>query len=65
MKGHTRCPICGRPVDLATNRHRPFCSRRCKMVDLGSWFKEDYKIVGEDLDHSPELPHQIDQSKKE
>ena len=45
-----RCPICKRPVDFAQSHYRPFCSKRCKMIDLGSWFKEDYRIMGEDLD---------------
>ncbi|MCB9602096.1 MAG: DNA gyrase inhibitor YacG [Sandaracinus sp.] len=35
------CPICDRPVDAA---HRPFCSKRCKTIDLGSWLDGDYTI---------------------
>jgi hypothetical protein len=27
-----------------TNRYRPFCSERCKLVDLGKWASEDYRI---------------------
>ncbi|OCC15467.1 DNA gyrase inhibitor [Dissulfuribacter thermophilus] len=42
-----RCPICEAPVDFFQNPYRPFCSKRCKMVDLGAWFKEDYRIKGE------------------
>ena len=36
-----RCPICGRP---AVERHRPFCSPRCAMIDLGRWLGGDYRI---------------------
>ncbi|HEV2548870.1 MAG TPA: DNA gyrase inhibitor YacG [Stellaceae bacterium] len=36
-----RCPICGKPTIV---RHRPFCSRRCAIIDLGRWLKEDYHI---------------------
>lgn len=35
------CPICDRRVDVA---HRPFCSKRCKSIDLGSWLGGDYAI---------------------
>ena len=42
------CPICGKPVDTG---FRPFCSRRCKDVDLSRWFGESYRIpvVDDDL----------------
>jgi len=43
------CPVCGSPVDFSMNPYRPFCSKRCKMVDLGAWFKEDYRINGEPM----------------
>ncbi|UCD75290.1 MAG: tRNA (adenosine(37)-N6)-threonylcarbamoyltransferase complex ATPase subunit type 1 TsaE [Phycisphaerales bacterium] len=36
-----RCPICGTPVGPADKRF-PFCSERCRYVDLGRWFDEDY-----------------------
>ncbi|MBX9702291.1 MAG: DNA gyrase inhibitor YacG [Acetobacteraceae bacterium] len=36
------CPVCGRvPPDA---RFRPFCSARCRQVDLGRWLAEDYAI---------------------
>ncbi len=35
------CPICGKP---AAERFRPFCSGRCKDVDLNRWFKGAYAI---------------------
>ena len=37
-----RCPMCRRP---AVARYRPFCSRRCADLDLGSWLSEDYRIA--------------------
>ncbi len=49
-KNTTRCPICKKPVDFSKSPFRPFCSKRCKMIDLGSWFKEDYRIMGEVMD---------------
>jgi uncharacterized protein len=36
-----RCPVCGKPRDA---RFRPFCSRRCRDVDLGRWFNQAYAI---------------------
>ena len=40
-----RCPSCGKQDEVASDfRWRPFCSRRCKMVDLGNWLDEVYKI---------------------
>ena len=39
------CPQCGRPVEwAATSRWRPFCSARCKMIDLGAWAAESYRV---------------------
>ena len=42
------CPICGKPVE--DRSHRPFCSARCKRVDLGRWFGEAYRVPVEDED---------------
>jgi uncharacterized protein len=36
-----RCPICGRP---RVHEYRPFCSARCRDVDLGRWFGEAYRV---------------------
>ncbi len=42
-----KCPICGRPAPpRAENRSFPFCSDRCRLVDLGRWLGEDYRIPG-------------------
>lgn len=42
-----RCPRCVRFVDWEGNPWRPFCSERCKLVDLGTWVDEEYKVPGE------------------
>jgi uncharacterized protein len=40
-----KCPTCGKPVEwLPENRFRPFCSERCKKIDLGAWASEDYRV---------------------
>ena len=41
------CPTCRKPVERDT-AFVPFCSARCKMVDLGRWFRGDYVVAGED-----------------
>ncbi|MDD5405194.1 MAG: DNA gyrase inhibitor YacG [Sulfuricella sp.] len=39
------CPTCGKPIPYATdNPYRPFCSRRCKLIDLGQWANEEFRI---------------------
>ena len=40
------CATCRKPVP-GRARYRPFCSARCKMVDLGRWFHEEYFVPGE------------------
>jgi uncharacterized protein len=40
------CPICRKQVPVldADAPHRPFCSQRCKSIDLGSWLTGSYRI---------------------
>jgi endogenous inhibitor of DNA gyrase (YacG/DUF329 family) len=39
--GKGKCPICGKP---SVPEFRPFCSARCKQVDLNRWFSESYRV---------------------
>lgn len=40
-----KCPTCGQKAVYSTsNPFRPFCSERCKLIDLGEWAKENYRI---------------------
>ena len=40
-----KCPQCGTPVRwVSENRFRPFCSERCKQIDLGAWASESYRV---------------------
>ena len=42
-----KCPTCGKPSPFTKeNRWRPFCSERCKLIDLGAWFDESNRIPG-------------------
>jgi endogenous inhibitor of DNA gyrase (YacG/DUF329 family) len=39
------CPTCGALAPYAAgNPYRPFCSQRCKLIDLGQWAAENYRI---------------------
>lgn len=41
------CPICGAMVKArAENSAFPFCSTRCKTIDLGKWLSEEYRVPG-------------------
>ena len=44
---HIRCPICKREIKDAPDDlpSRPFCSARCKTIDLGNWLSESYRIT--------------------
>ncbi len=42
----TTCPICGKKSVWEDNPFRPFCSERCRLIDLGKWASEDYRIPG-------------------
>lgn len=44
------CPTCRVETTWENNPHRPFCSKRCQMVDLGGWIEERYKIPGDDFE---------------
>jgi endogenous inhibitor of DNA gyrase (YacG/DUF329 family) len=45
-----KCPRCGRETESAGNPYRPFCSKRCKLIDLGNWVSETYRIPPKNLD---------------
>jgi len=39
------CPQCGQLSEFSpANPYRPFCSERCKLIDLGQWASENYRI---------------------
>jgi endogenous inhibitor of DNA gyrase (YacG/DUF329 family) len=44
MAAKLKCPICGKPVEFNAPPVGSFCSERCKLIDLGKWLGEDYKV---------------------
>lgn len=51
------CPLCGKAEIWSTeNRWRPFCSERCKLIDLGQWATEKYRVPVAKSEPDPTLP---------
>lgn len=46
------CPICRKPVDSETHAEFPFCSERCRLLDLGNWSSEKYAVSESALDET-------------
>jgi hypothetical protein len=45
------CPTCGKEHAWDTsNRFRPFCSERCRLIDLGKWANEEYRVEQRERD---------------
>ena len=54
MARTVKCPTCRVETTWEDNPHRPFCSKRCQMNDLGAWVEERYKIPGDDFEMTPD-----------
>ena len=44
-----KCPQCKKMAPYTNNPSRPFCSERCKLIDLGVWASEGYRIQGDPI----------------
>jgi endogenous inhibitor of DNA gyrase (YacG/DUF329 family) len=53
------CPICKKPVD-PSSENVPFCSDRCRVIDLGKWASGDYRVSSPVLD--PDLLEEVEQA---
>ncbi|MDD2319337.1 MAG: DNA gyrase inhibitor YacG [Geobacteraceae bacterium] len=49
------CPICRKETEWQGNPHRPFCSDRCRMIDLGAWSSEEYRVPSETFPSAEEI----------
>ncbi|MGP4787712.1 DNA gyrase inhibitor YacG [Psychrobacter sp. 1Y11] len=49
------CPRCGTLTAWQDNKSKPFCSERCKLIDLGAWASEEYTLPAESTPFSDEL----------
>jgi endogenous inhibitor of DNA gyrase (YacG/DUF329 family) len=51
-----RCPVCKREFEQATSPALPFCSERCRTIDLGRWLGESYSLPVVPDPDADELP---------
>lgn len=65
-KLEVKCPCCKKSFEYYSSDFRPFCTERCKMVDMGHWFDESYTIAGKDntvyVEESEALQKLIDET---
>ena len=57
-----RCPICDRQFDPAASPAMPFCSDRCRQIDLGRWLREVYSVPVQRNPDEEETPGDSDRS---
>jgi len=48
------CPTCKKETQKEGNNHFPFCSERCRLLDLGQWLDGGYSVPGSDSGPSPD-----------
>lgn len=48
-----KCPTCNKQVQWQDNPFRPFCSERCKLIDLSKWVSEEYRVPGKPVPAEP------------
>ena len=57
MVATVKCPTCGRSIEWSeASPFRPFCSERCRLIDLGAWLTEKHAIPAEDVESTPDAP---------
>jgi hypothetical protein len=60
MPSVVSCPTCKRPVAWSeASKWRPFCSERCKLIDLGAWAAEKHAIPGEPIKEDEENKKEV------
>jgi uncharacterized protein len=60
-----KCPTCQREIDWANSPFRPFCSERCRLIDLGAWLSEQRAIPGDTAPGDAEGPDDERPSREE
>ena len=48
----SKCPVCNKATD---QKYRPFCSSRCKLIDLGNWIDGSYRLPAEDVPEEADI----------
>ncbi|MDY0191737.1 MAG: DNA gyrase inhibitor YacG [Desulfuromonas sp.] len=55
-----QCPICAKKCAWEGNKWRPFCSERCRLIDLGAWIDEEYSVGQEAVNVDQDDEYEID-----
>jgi len=59
-----RCPTCQRSIEWSDQfPYRPFCSDRCRLIDLGAWLSEQHAIPGEPAEGAGQAASEANQSR--
>ncbi len=58
------CPVCKDITTWEENPFRPFCSERCKLIDLGAWASGDYSIPSNPEDETDQSGPEEEEDKK-
>jgi len=56
------CPTCGKQIEWSESEYRPFCTEKCKLLDLGEWIEEGYRLPDESSQLSEEDMQKIESS---
>lgn len=63
-----KCPHCKKQFNYYESSFRPFCTEKCKLIDLGQWLSEEYTVAGRDnsvyIEDSEQLQKLLDESKE-
>jgi endogenous inhibitor of DNA gyrase (YacG/DUF329 family) len=57
-----KCPTCGKEIEYEGSEFRPFCSERCKLLDLGAWANESYNLPAESSELTEEDIEKIEKT---
>lgn len=49
-----QCPHCGKEITDPKQNYRPFCGERCKLIDLGKWISEEFRVPSSETGGSDE-----------
>ena len=61
MSKVVKCPTCQNEVEwIESSAFRPFCSERCRLIDLGEWASEKHAIPDESVPSTEEFPFNTD-----
>jgi endogenous inhibitor of DNA gyrase (YacG/DUF329 family) len=59
MPATVKCPTCGRSIEWSDQSpFRPFCSERCRVIDLGAWLTEKHAIPDTETQPAPDSPEE-------